>query len=94
MYYCVTCCRLQNENLIKSKLFENGVYIDPFVGEKIPLGMCAHRCNHESCKESCKPSEKEKIIKKIVPKELSKLKKAIEYLPAHRHGSEKVLFSQ
>ncbi|MBY0091943.1 DUF3973 domain-containing protein [Priestia aryabhattai] len=90
MYYCVTCCRLQNENLIKSKLFENEVYIDPFVGEKIPLGMCAHRCNHESCKRC----EKEKIIKKIVPKELSKLKKAIEYLPAHRHGSEKVPFSQ
>ncbi|MQR85527.1 DUF3973 domain-containing protein [Bacillus megaterium] len=88
MYYCVTCCRLQNENLIKSKLFENGVYIDPFVGEKIPLGMCAHRCNHESCK-AC---EKEKIIKKIVPKEVFKLKKAIEYLPAHR--SEKVPFSQ
>ena len=88
MYYCVNCCRLQNENFIKSKLFENGVYIDPFVGEKIPLGMCAHRCNHESCK-SC---EKEKIIKKIVPKELSKLKKAIEYLSAHR--PEKVPFSQ
>lgn len=90
MYYCVTCCRLQNENLIKSKLFENGVYIDPFVGEKIPLGMCAHRCNHGSCKRC----EKEQIIKKIVPKELSKLKKAIEYLPAHRHDSEKVPFSQ
>jgi hypothetical protein len=88
MYYCVTCCRLQNENLIKSKLFENGVYIDPFVGEKIPLGMCAHRCNHESCKRC----EKEQIIKKIVPKELFKLKKAIEYLPAH--CSEKVPFSQ
>lgn len=88
MYYCVNCCRLQNENFIKSKLFENGVYIDPFVGEKIPLGMCAHRCNHESCK-SC---EKEKIIKKIVPEKLSKLKKAIEYLPAHR--PEKVPFSQ
>ncbi|MES9792167.1 DUF3973 domain-containing protein, partial [Priestia megaterium] len=28
MYYCVNCCRLQNENFIKSKLFENGVYID------------------------------------------------------------------
>ncbi|WP_080514742.1 DUF3973 domain-containing protein [Priestia megaterium] len=65
MYYCVTCCRLQNENLIKSKLFENGVYIDSFVGEKIPLGMCAYRCNHESCKRC----EKEQIIKKIVPKE-------------------------
>jgi len=90
MYYCVTCCRLQNENLIKSKLFENGVYIDPFVGEKIPLGICAHRCNHESCKRC----EKEQIIKKIVPKELSKLKKAIEYLPDHRHDSEKVPFSQ
>jgi len=90
MYYCVTCCRLQNENLIKSKLFENEVYIDPFVGEKIPLGMCAHRCNHESCKRC----EKEQIIKKIVPKKLSKLKKAIEYLPAHRHDSEKVPFSQ
>ncbi|MFS0617611.1 DUF3973 domain-containing protein [Priestia megaterium] len=90
MYYCVTCCRLQNENLIKSKLFENGVYIDPFVGEKIPSGICAHRCNHESCKRC----EKEQIIKKIVPKELSKLKKAIEYLPAHRHNSEKVPFSQ
>lgn len=88
MYYCVTCCRLQNENVIKSKLFENGFYIDPFLGEKIPLGMCTHRCNHESCK----PCEKEKIIKKIVPKELFKLKKAIEYLPAHR--SEKVPFSQ
>ncbi|WP_280169707.1 DUF3973 domain-containing protein [Priestia megaterium] len=90
MYYCVTCCRLQNENLIKSKLFENGVYIDPFVGEKIPLGMCAHRCNHESCKRC----EKEQIIKKIVPKKLSKLKKAIEYLPVHCHDSEKVPFSQ
>jgi hypothetical protein len=43
------------------------------------------KCNHEPC-------EKEKIIKKIVPKELFKLKKAIEYLPAHR--SEKVPFSQ
>jgi hypothetical protein len=90
MYYCVTCCRLQNENVIKSKLFENGFYIDPFLGEKIPLGMCAHRCNHESWKRC----EKEQIIKKIVPKELSKLKKAIEYLPAHRHDSEKVPFSQ
>ncbi|NGY92057.1 DUF3973 domain-containing protein [Bacillus megaterium] len=37
MYYCVNCCRLQNEHLIKSKLFENGVYIDPFVGEKNPF---------------------------------------------------------
>ncbi|MFF2440428.1 DUF3973 domain-containing protein [Priestia megaterium] len=90
MYYCVTCCRLQNENVIKSKLFENGFYIDPFLGEKIPLGMCAYKCNHEPCK----PCKKEKIIKKIVPKEVSKLKKAIEYVPAHRHDQEKVPFSQ
>ncbi|MEH7328730.1 hypothetical protein CN330_18080 [Priestia megaterium] len=87
MYYCVTCCRLQNENVIKSTLFENGFYIDPFLGEKIPLGMCAHRCNHELCK-------KKKVIKKIAPKEVFKLKKAIEYLPAHRHDQEKVPFSQ
>jgi hypothetical protein len=90
MYYCVTCCRLQNENVIKSKLFENGFYIDTFLGEKIPLGMCAHKCNHEPCK----PCKKEKITKKIVPKEVSKLKKAIEYVPAHRHDQEKVPFLQ
>ncbi|MFP7732406.1 DUF3973 domain-containing protein [Priestia aryabhattai] len=89
MYYCVTCCRLQNEKFIKSKLFENGFYIDPFLGEKIPLGMCAHRCNHNQCK----PCEKEKVVEKIIPKELSKVKKAIEYLPAHRRDQEKVPFS-
>ncbi|MGE7766806.1 DUF3973 domain-containing protein [Peribacillus sp. NPDC096540] len=40
MYYCIVCSKLHNQKSVDSKIFESGFYIDPFLENKVHLGMC------------------------------------------------------
>ncbi|MEW4209422.1 DUF3973 domain-containing protein [Priestia megaterium] len=42
MYYCVRCSKLHDEQE-KENIFQNGFYIDPYLLQKVHLGMCVHK---------------------------------------------------
>ncbi|EMA6342582.1 DUF3973 domain-containing protein [Bacillus cytotoxicus] len=40
MYYCISCSEIHLKKSNNDKIFKNGFYIDPFLGERYHLGMC------------------------------------------------------
>ncbi len=42
MYYCVRCSKFHDEQE-KENIFQNGFYIDPYLLQKVHLGMCRHK---------------------------------------------------
>ncbi|WHY84542.1 DUF3973 domain-containing protein [Neobacillus novalis] len=47
MFYCIVCSKLHKQKLVDSRVFKNGFYIDPFRGQKFPLGICEVNKNLE-----------------------------------------------
>ncbi|WP_459503255.1 DUF3973 domain-containing protein [Bacillus sp. C1] len=58
MYYCIHCSEIHHEESTTDRVFKNGFYIDPFLGERYHLGMCTDAPTGEkvlSTKESLAP---------------------------------------
>ncbi|MGE8204597.1 DUF3973 domain-containing protein [Heyndrickxia sp. NPDC080065] len=85
MYYCVACSRLHKEKVGKSKIFENGFYIDPLLGQKIHLGMCD--------KEDCVGSKQNRIRQSVIQREFPKIVSIMDYLPAHHRKESNNIIS-
>ncbi|KFN01965.1 DUF3973 domain-containing protein [Bacillus clarus] len=47
MFYCINCSEIHHEKHVSDKVFKNGFYIDPFLGERYHLGMCKDVHHHE-----------------------------------------------
>ncbi|KEK24518.1 DUF3973 domain-containing protein [Bacillus gaemokensis] len=50
MYYCINCSEIHQKRDLKDKVFKNGFYIDPFLGERYHLGMCTDATVHGTSK--------------------------------------------
>ena len=48
MFYCINCSEIHHEKHPNDKVFKNGFYIDPFLGDRYHLGMCTDAQNHET----------------------------------------------
>ncbi len=48
MFYCINCSDIHHEKHPNDKVFKNGFYIDPFLGDRYHLGMCKDAQNHET----------------------------------------------
>ncbi|WP_141501790.1 DUF3973 domain-containing protein [Bacillus wiedmannii] len=48
MFYCINCSDIHHEKHANDKVFKNGFYIDPFLGDRYHLGMCTDAQNHET----------------------------------------------
>ncbi|PDY48013.1 hypothetical protein COL30_04910 [Bacillus pseudomycoides] len=58
MYYCIHCSEIHHERSLTDRVFKNGFYIDPFLGERYHLGMCKDATTGEkvlSTKENLAP---------------------------------------
>ncbi|HDX9589104.1 TPA: DUF3973 domain-containing protein [Bacillus pseudomycoides] len=86
MYYCIVCSQLQNEEIVKSEIFENGFYIDPFLGEKVHLGMCIDTCG----KKASLGNKQEKITENATQKKIIHSQKIMDYLPIHYHNKHSI----
>ncbi|QUG86079.1 DUF3973 domain-containing protein [Bacillus nitratireducens] len=48
MFYCINCSEIHHEKHPSDKVFKNGFYIDPFLGDRYHLGMCTDAQEHET----------------------------------------------
>ncbi|WP_377864155.1 DUF3973 domain-containing protein [Bacillus sp. R86525] len=48
MFYCINCSEIHHEKHSNDKVFKNGFYIDPFLGDRYHLGMCTDAQEHET----------------------------------------------
>ncbi|PFJ19577.1 hypothetical protein COD67_08510 [Bacillus cereus] len=48
MFYCINCSDIHHEKHPNDKVFKNGFYIDPFLGDRYHLGMCKDAQKHET----------------------------------------------
>ncbi|PGM97787.1 DUF3973 domain-containing protein [Bacillus cereus] len=48
MFYCINCSEIHNKKHPNDKVFKNGFYIDPFLGDRYHLGMCTDAQEHET----------------------------------------------
>ncbi|MED1089784.1 DUF3973 domain-containing protein [Bacillus paramycoides] len=46
MFYCINCSEIHHEKNPNDKVFKNGFYIDPFLGDRYHLGMCTDAQEH------------------------------------------------
>ncbi|MFJ8528127.1 DUF3973 domain-containing protein [Bacillus sp. NPDC094106] len=59
MFYCINCSEIHHEKNANDKIFKNGFYIDPFLGERYHLGMCKNFQNYETAEISLSTKENE-----------------------------------
>ncbi|MDM5190387.1 DUF3973 domain-containing protein [Bacillus sp. DX4.1] len=67
MYYCINCSEIHNEKNTRDKIFKNGFYIDPFLGEMYHLGMCNTEITQESQDDSLTKTEYPQTIMNDLP---------------------------
>jgi hypothetical protein len=71
MFYCINCSEIHHEKHQNDKVFKNGFYIDPFLGDRYHLGMCTDAQEHEA----------EKVL--LTEKKIGATQSIMNILPTH-----------